>query len=75
MTFVYEEHTEAEGWTSQGQFKTLRGATSRGCKRQRTSGYLHRDKHDGDPHVPGYRRHIVAEWQDARGKVVARVWC
>ncbi len=72
MTFIYEEHDEVEGWTSQGTFKTLRGATTRGCTRLKSYGYLHADRYEGE--LP-WRRHIVAEWKNAWGKVVARVWC
>lgn len=73
MTFIYETRNEEEGWGFfRKQFKTLRGATSFGCRHQKASGYLHTDEYFGE--AP-YRRHVVARWMNARGVVVARVWC
>ena len=72
MTFFYETRNEEEGWGFfRKTFKTLRGATSFGCRHQKAYGYLAADEWIGEP---PYRRHVVAQWKNARGVVVARVW-
>lgn len=72
MTFIYETRHDEEGWGFfRKTFKTLRGATSFGCRHQKSTGYLRADEYIGE--AP-WRRHVVAQWKNDRGVVVARVW-
>ena len=72
MNFGFEERGSDGEFELVKPFKTLRGATSFGCKRLKVPGYQACNQWLGSGTLVWQKTHIVAEWK-SNGRQIARV--